>query len=142
MIEPLSGYCHLKTLVASRLCTFADNPVACKKFPVRFLARINSTDKRTVLGRNLASIERICGVRNGEFESLSSTCVKKSMVYKKVNEEDAWKVVIAKELIDINCGEAPVPVGFSSQETREILDYVRLSPDSITLSNNLYITIM
>ena len=63
-------------------------------------------------------------MRNGEFESLTSTCVKKSMVYKKVNEEDAWKVVIAKELIDINCGETPVPVGFSPQEAREILDYV------------------
>ena len=91
---------------------------------VRFLARIQSADMRTVLGRNLASLERICGVSRGEFESLSSTYVKRSMTYKAVNDEDTWKVELAKELIDICNGEAPIPVGFSLLEVRHILDYV------------------
>ena len=124
MIEPLSGYCHLKTLVASRLCTFAKNLAECEKFPVRFLAKLQFDDLRTVLGRNLAGIAGVCGLNRCEISSLSPSCVKESMVYRPVIEEDAWKVSIAKELVAIINGESPTVAGFTPTEAKEMLDYV------------------
>ena len=123
-IEPLSGYCHLKSLVASRLLTFAKSLVECKKFPVRFLSRLHSTDLRTVLGRTLATIAELCKIDRKDFTDLSPLRVKQSMVYREVMDKDRWKVSIAKELLDICSGDAATLEGFSPIEAKEMLDFI------------------
>ena len=43
-------------MLASRYVTFYRSLVTCKKFGVRFLARIQERDNRTVLARTLESL--------------------------------------------------------------------------------------
>ena len=134
LIEPLSGCSHLKTLVAARYCTFYKSLVECSKFPVRFLASLQAEDLRSVLGRNVNSLATICDVPCNDKKSLSAALVKKKMIYRKIEDDKIWSVNLATELSDMSNEEIPRLQGFSSNEVKEMLDYL------CTLSCN-YITI-
>ena len=60
MIEHISGCLHPQVMLSSRLVTFHKSLVTCNKFPVRFLAKLNEKDFRTVLGRNLQGVLDNC----------------------------------------------------------------------------------
>ena len=53
LIEPLSKFLHLKTMVASRYVLFYRTLIKSKKTPVRFMAIITEQVQRTVLGRTM-----------------------------------------------------------------------------------------
>ena len=124
LVEPLSGYSHLKTLVAARYSTFYRSLVESTKFPVRFLASLQADDLRSVLGRNVASIATICDLTRTDKSRISASLVKRKMVYRKVEEENSWKVTLAAELLDMCSEDAPYVQGFSNVEIREMLDYL------------------
>ena len=102
LIEPVSQCLHPKVMIASRYVTFHKSLVNSKKFPVRFLARLNEMDYRTVLGRTLNSIADQCGVQG--LECLSATQVKKKCSYFLVPEAEQWRLPILQELLEIRSG--------------------------------------
>ena len=124
LLEPLSGYVHLKTLVAARYCSFYRSLIESPKFPVRFLANLQADDMRTVLGRNIANLTTICDLPRSDRSLLSKALVKKKMVYRQVENGDMWKVTLAKELLEMCDGESPRVQGFSEAEIKEMLDYL------------------
>ena len=79
---------------------------------------------RSVLGRNVASIATICDLTRTDKSRISASLVKRKMVYRKVEEENSWKVTLAAELLDMCSEDAPYVQGFSNVEIREMLDYL------------------
>ena len=102
LIEHVSGCLHPQVMLSSRLVSFHKSLVNSKKFPVRFLARMNEKDMRTVLGRNLNDIIMKCGQSN--LENLSANLVKKSCRYRQVPEEESWRLPLITDLLSVRRG--------------------------------------
>ena len=122
MLEPLSESVHLRTMLASRYTTFHSTLVQCKKFPVRFLARICEEDMRTTLGRTLSRIKSECEVDS--LTELNPAVIKKKMRYSVAPIESEWKVEMATELLQIRDGDEITIPNFTSNERTEILKHI------------------
>ena len=53
LIEPLSGYSHIKTVLYARYVNFYNSAIKSPKFTVRFLARLFERDHRSTFGKTL-----------------------------------------------------------------------------------------
>ena len=122
MLEPLSDSVHLRTMFASRYITFHSTLIQCKKFPVRFLARICEDDRRTTLGRTLSRIRSECEVDS--LTELNPAVIKKKMRYSVTPIESEWKVEMATELLQIRDGDEITIPNFTSNERTEILKHI------------------
>ena len=123
MVEPLSGQLHLKTMIASRFKTFHQSLINSRKLPVRFLARLNERDNRTVLGRTLSRLLQMCDLEDEDFSKLNSNLIKKKLCYKEVPAEELWRVQLGEELLKVRHGSKMLP-GFTKEECEELLEYV------------------
>ena len=121
LIEPLSGRLHLKTLLASRFVSFYRSAIESEKFPVRYLMRLCENDRRTVVGRTLGWLRSVCGVSSAS--TLTPSLVKRHLKYKQLDENELWKVNVAKEMLDAIHGGNMVP-GFSKDELNTVLTFV------------------
>ena len=90
LIEPLSGCLHPKVMLASRLVSLYRALIKSPKFSVRFLARLAERDLRTVLGSTLEYLLKQCKFDSSQLDKISSTLVKKKMVYARQETEDEW----------------------------------------------------
>ena len=121
LIEPLSEHLHLKTILFSRYLGFYKELVRSPKFTVRYLARLNEYDLRTVPGRTLHHLVESCGTWNGTWDQISSGKVK-CMVKYAVDGED-WRSIMGKELMSARQKRYEV-CGFSNEEIEELLKYI------------------
>ena len=78
MIESISQYLHVKTMLASRCVSFYETIEASSKLCIQFLSNLCKNDLNTVLGRNLFFIANDCFVN---LSDLSKMLVKKQMKY-------------------------------------------------------------
>ena len=124
LVEPLSGWLHLKTMIASRFSTFYKSLISSRKFPVRFLARLCERDNRTVLGRTLSILLQLCELQDDEISKLNSNLIKKKLCYKEVPADETWRVHLGKELLQVQNGCEMVLPGFSKEECEELLKFV------------------
>ena len=109
-------------MLASRYITFHSTLIQCKKFPVRFLARICEDDRRTTLGRTLSRIRSECEVDS--LTELNPAVIKKKMRYSVAPIESEWKVEMATELLQIRDGDEITIPNFTSNERTEILKHI------------------
>ena len=105
-IEPLSDSIHVKTMLCSRFVSFFDSLCNSSKFCIRFLANLAKDDQRSVLGQNLTNISADCNV---DKIALSSRLVKRNMYYSRMQDEDKWKVLILKELLECKYTSSFIP---------------------------------
>ena len=127
MIEPLSKTPHLKTLLVSRLVKFYQSLLSSRKMPVKFLARLNIDDKRTVFGKNVSNILKCCGEAVKGFKSITKLTVHKHVKYSHVNSTEIdWKVDIGNEILKFRSGDLQIE-GFYKTEIEDILKYVCFS---------------
>ena len=117
----MSNTHHLKTLITSRYVTFHKALVESVKKPVRFLAHLNESDQRTVLGRTLQKIMTLTGA--ARIDELTLSLVKKKLAYAKVPKEEAWRVPFCHELLEVRTGHSVI-VGFTEDECEEILNSI------------------
>ena len=103
-IEPVSQCLHPKVMIASRYVTFYKSMVKSEKFGVRFLAKLNERDLRTVLGRTLKSLISQCGLEESRLEDLCASTVKRKCAYFSVPENKKWELPILQEFIRIRDG--------------------------------------
>ena len=89
-------------MLASRYVTFHKSLIKSNKLGVRFLARLNENDNRTLLGRTLGSLAQECCVN--DIGSLAPSLVKKMCPYFSVPELEKWRIPIVKELLSIHEG--------------------------------------
>ena len=114
LIEPLLQSSHLKTI---NYVPFYKSLIENKKFPVRFLARLQEYDERSVLGRCLSKLSSICNV---DRSCLSSKMVKERLQYKPIPVSEAWRISIAHELMKSRDEHLVIP-GFDHYESIKFL---------------------
>ena len=120
LIEALSQCHHLKTVIASRYVTFHKTLLASRKKPVRFLARLNEIDLRTVMGQTLFKLMSLIGIKSGDPSDLTANQVKKNLKYAELPVDEAWRVPLCQELIEFRTGGVSLE-GFTSDEVEDIL---------------------
>ena len=98
-IQPLSGKKHLKIQLIKRFVQFHKTLTKCDKPHLRYLAKLQEVDHRSVFGRNIinickeAKVEKICDVNIDTFE------------YFPISEEEEWKVPFMVELLEMLAGK-------------------------------------
>ena len=117
-IEELTDGLHPKVMLCSRFASFHRSLVSCDKFQVRYLARLQQADQRTVFGRTLSRIGQECG---SSFPS--KAVVKKKMKYFAVPEDEAWRPPLLSDLLKVREDISTLP-GFSVAEVDEMLQFV------------------
>ena len=95
--------------------------IKCIKLGVRFLARLNENDYRTVLGKTLGSLAQECCVN--DIGSLSPSIVKKMCPYFSVPELEKWRIPIVKELLNIQ-EDLLALENITKEEISELLEYL------------------
>ena len=91
--------------------------------PVRFLARVNEHDQRTVFGSSLSQISSLCQL---PLSQLTSNIVKSMISYTSASEDKIWQESIAYELGRWRNNEMTIE-GFSSQEVENIFNFICIS---------------
>ena len=120
LIESISGSLHPKVMLASRYFGFAKAMLDSPKYPVRVLARLSSTDHRTVMGRTLSQIGRECGLAGWDMVKLSSVRIKEKMKYFAVPLNETWRTGFLSELLD---NQLEIP-GLNNDEIQEMVSYL------------------
>ena len=121
MIEPLSNYNHLRTLLAARYVSFHDTLRNTRKTPVSFLTRLYERDHRTVMGKTLATLAKECEM--SDICGLKPSVLKKCMIYMTLHEDQKWRVGVGLELLQNYHGSLDIP-GFSREEVKSMLDFI------------------
>jgi hypothetical protein len=117
LIESISGQLHLQVMLASRLVKFLESLKTSSKLGVRFLAGISESDRRTVMGR---SISRLADETGTAAAGLSPSLIKRRMKYFMVPEEQGWRRLLLKELLN---DKMEIP-GFSVSELQTMKNYL------------------
>ena len=123
LIEPLSSCLHLKTILESRYVTFHKTLLASKKKPIRFLARLNELDLRTVLGRTLHKLTTLVGIDTDKPGELTVSRIKSKLKYFEVPNEEMWRLPICNDLLDVRQGNLELK-GFTKDECSDMLRWV------------------
>ena len=106
--------------------TFFKTLVGSSKKPLRFLARLNSTDQRTVLGKTLSKIMTLTDSDEASPENLTPNWIKKNLRYARVPDADEWRIPLCCELLGARNGSLVVE-GFTDMECEEILCSICIS---------------
>ena len=88
---------------------------------MRLLARFFEADKRTVLGKTLETLCRLCRARYPSDPT--SQCVKANLRYCQTPAAESWRGNMTTELLNLRRDNLSLS-GFSSEELQAILDYV------------------
>ena len=123
LIEPLSQCLHPKAMIASRYVTFYQSLVNCNKLGVRFLARLNESDYRTVLGRTLIQMLDDCSLTRLGLDQLTAQHVKKKLVYFPVPEGEKRRIPLLQELLKLRQGHLKMD-NFNSTEISNMIDHL------------------
>ena len=110
-------------MLASRFVSFHQLLRSSAKFPVRFLSNLYENDLRTVHGKNLEEIARLCGCK---ISKLTPRIVKEKLTYKSVPEDQVWRLSLCSELKNL-CDDALILPGFTVDETNQLLQFACVS---------------
>ena len=126
LIESVSNCLHPKVMLASRYVTFYRSLVNLKKFSVRFLARLQERDNRTVLGRTLGYLLTECDLPPSRLDELSAALVKKKCCYMSVPDAEVWRVHMLVELIKVRDSQLALE-NLNSVEINDLIDHLCVS---------------
>ena len=123
LIEPLSDSHHLKTSLMSRYVKFSNSLRTCNKFSVRYLARIESENMNSKMGKTLNYIAEGINIDRREIFYMSSRDIKRNLSYSRVEEENEWEMSICRELLQSrgNAHQTMEIPGFSHDEIQNML---------------------
>ena len=123
LIESLSGYPHIKTVLYARYVKFYQSMINSPKFSIRFLARLFEKDKRSVLGKTLRHTLDVCNLNSRNIDHLTPSLVKRKMEYVRTPAGHEWVADMAQELINVRDSKIEVH-GFMTDEIIDMLDFV------------------
>ena len=108
-------------MLSFRYVTFYKSLISSTNLSVKLLARLCEKDMRTVLGRTLDSLCTQCHV--ADLSLLSSKCVKTTMKYSCIPEDEEWRDQAVNELLMLRNESLSLP-GFSMDEIKKMMDFV------------------
>ena len=95
LIEEISECPHPQVMLAKRFLKFDETLQKSKKFGIRFLRELSSSNLVTNYGQNLWNIRRKCD------NVVNSGNLYKKMKYAPVPDLEKWKVDVVKDLIEV-----------------------------------------
>ena len=116
LIEPISEFSHLFTLLTNRFLNFYNTLYDSGKDVIYNLRRCQENDCRSSFGIN---IKNICQLNN-TYDI--HKCSKYSIKYFPINDNERWRVNILKELIDFK--NATQINGFTKDEINLFIENV------------------
>ena len=119
LLEPLSEFKHLFTLLTNRFIKFYCTLFFCDKDIISNLRRIQESDCRSNFASNIRNICRLNNTTHILF------CQKDSVKYFPINEYDYWRVNLLKELRSLK--ESNTVPGFSVDEITFLIENVACS---------------
>ena len=96
--------------IAKRLVSFIEKIKKCEKSVLRSNLSVIKSDVRTVTGRNLRSILRLC-----DKSTVQQLCQSDTVLYH--GELDQWRVMAIIEAIKVGAGEMALPEGWSGKRS-------------------------
>ena len=121
LIEPLTGHHHMSIILMRNFIKFILSIRNSKKPVLKQLYDIVKCDTRTTTGSNLRNILIQTNLPNVDSIDMSTV---NQLKYKEMTKEDAWRIPIIKEAIDIKYGMVNPPEGWSAEELDEVLHFV------------------
>ena len=95
LLEGVSNTTHLKVKLVKRFLQFYTTLVNCDKPHLKYLARIQKSDYRSVFGRN---VRNIC--EEAQVEHISEVSLT-NITYAEIPAEDEWRIPLLNELFEI-----------------------------------------
>ena len=119
-IEPLSQVMHAKILMMKRFLTFLQQIQKSPKKASKFLLETIIKDTRSTTGSNLRNI-LLLTQKSSVLELVPNDVI--SLKYNQLPDEEAWKVKIIQELIEVKNQNLEVePLRY--QEIDDMLEYI------------------
>ena len=120
LIEPISQYKHMKTILASRLISFVTSIEKSPKTCVRKLFKVVKYTCLSVIGRNLRKLMLLCDTSNVNMLSRDHV---NQLRYRELSDVDERKVALIKELNYIKHGGSFIQ-GFDEEEINSIIHHL------------------
>ena len=120
IIEPISQTKHLKTVLLERFLSFLEQIRKSKKNIPKQLLSFIKNDTRSTTGSNLRNILLLTDKDN--IDELTKDDVS-TLKYKKVDDNNAWKIKMIKEITDVKFNKLDVE-NFTKDELEEILSFL------------------
>ena len=92
----------------------------CNKPTINMLAKMYEKDLQTVYGNNLSKIAKLC---EKEIDELCPMLVKNVIGYRKVPEEEEWRIPIITEMLFARENNVEIE-GLSRIDINGIINYV------------------
>ena len=118
LLQPLTGAVHIRRILVQRYMSFIRNIEKASKKSLRNLLRFAKYDVRTTTGSNLRTIMQWSGLSSIDEVFKQRIDVE----YFKLEEQEAWKVDMIKEIIDAIQGYADL--NLNKDELTDILEYL------------------
>ena len=94
----------------------------CSKFSIRYLTRIMTNDKSSVIGKTLSMLQDVLDVN--AISSLTAREVKSNFCYFPIPEGEEWRVQISREIMSARSNKDIDIVGFQTDELNFMLSYI------------------
>ena len=120
LIEPLSGYPHVRKIFVKRFLSFLGQIEKSPKVILRLLLSEIKHDVRSTTGSNLRKI--LLHTKKSRVDELSVADVE-GIKYHQLDDSEKWKVPIIKELIDAKHGRIEIE-NLSYEEMDETLEFL------------------
>ena len=92
----------------------------CNKSSIRTIANFFHSDQRTVYGKNLSEISRLCSC---EVNEITPTRVKQDMKYFLPPENEKWRGHFVHELIQVKSNKMSLE-GFNEEEINSMMRFL------------------
>ena len=123
LIEPLSEYAHLRTLLTKRFLLFVQKVKNSRKTKISHLLKHVMFDCRSICGYNLRKILLQTNTTNVTQPNPNDAF---QISYNPIQKADYWKPREILTLIDVLHGNVELP-GFEREEICEMLTYMCIS---------------
>ena len=106
----------------SKSISFHHSLQMSNKIVIEFIANIEASDMRSILGKNIYRISQCKTDRH----ILNSRIVKENSGYKILPNDELWKIYLAQDVIDIRNSNMSAE-GFSHDEIDDLFQYLIIS---------------
>ena len=118
--EPLSENNHIRSVLIKRFLSFIEHLKKSPKIVAGKLLKTIQNDTSSITGSNLRNIMLL--VKKTSIDNLNPTD-SDIIKYWPVEEENKWKIDIAKELLEVRSGNMELE-NFKSKEVQEMLSFI------------------
>ena len=119
-IESLSERKHIKSVLIKRFLSFIEHLKKSPKIVARKLLKTIKHDTSSVTGSNLRNIMLL--VKKTTIEDLNPT-ESDNVQYCPVDEDNIWKIGVAKELLEVQSGNMELP-NFKFKEIQQMISFI------------------